>query len=159
MSNESIEIVRATSDVHFATAKELFLEYAAGLGVDLCFQDFDTELANLATQYSPPTGALLLATVDGRAAGCVALRRWDADTCEMKRLYVREPFRRLKLGRRLAVDIIDEARTFGYRRMRLDTLPSMQAAQSLYRTLGFNDVSAYRYNPVAGTVYMELDLA
>lgn len=158
MSANVIRIVHAESAAHFETAKELFLEYAAGLGVDLCFQDFDHELANLAAQYSPPTGTLLLAVVDATTAGCVALRRWDDEVCEMKRLYVREPFRRLKLGRLLATDIIDEARKLGYHRMRLDTLPSMQAAQSLYRSLGFRDVSAYRHNPIAGTVYMELDV-
>ncbi len=158
MSANVIRIVHAESTAHFETAKSLFMEYAAGLGVDLCFQDFDHELANLAAQYSPPSGALLLAVVDTIVAGCVALRRWDDDVCEMKRLYVREPFRGVKLGRLLATDIIDEARTLGYRRMRLDTLPSMQAAQSLYRSLGFRDVSAYRHNPIAGTVYMELDM-
>ena len=158
MSANVIRIVHAESAAHFETAKELFLEYAAGLGVDLCFQDFDHELANLSAQYSPPTGTLLLAVVDATTAGCVALRRWDDDVCEMKRLYVREPFRRLKLGRLLATDIIDEARKLGYHRLRLDTLPSMQAAQSLYRSLGFRDVSAYRHNPIAGTVYMELDV-
>ena len=151
-------IVRAENAAHFETARTLFEEYAAALGVDLCFQNFDDELANLAGQYSAPTGSLFLAEVDGRVAGCVALRRWDDEVCEMKRLYVREPFRRLHLGRRLAVDIIDEGRRLGYRRMRLDTLPSMEAAQALYRSLGFRDVSAYRFNPVAGTVYMELEL-
>lgn len=158
MSANVIRVLHAESDAHFETAKSLFVEYAAGLGIDLCFQDFDHELANLATQYSPPSGALLLAMVDKLTAGCVALRRWDDDVCEMKRLYVREPFRRLKLGRLLTTDIVDEARKLGYRRVRLDTLPSMHAAQALYRSLGFRDVSAYRHNPIAGTVFMERDL-
>ncbi len=155
---ESIGIVRAESAAQFEMAKTLFLEYAAALGVDLCFQHFDQELANLAAQYSLPTGALFLATVDDDWAGCVALRRWDDEACEMKRLYVREPFRRLKLGRRLATDIIEEARRLGYHRMRLDTLPSMQAAQALYRSLGFREVPAYRHNPIGGTVFMEIEL-
>ncbi len=153
-----ITIVRAETPAQFEAAKVLFEEYAAALGVDLCFQDFDHELASLAEQYSHPGGCLLLATVDERPVGCVALRRWDDAVCEMKRLYVQPTARGLKLGRRLAEDIIDEARRLGYRRMRLDTLPSMGEAQSLYRSLGFRETDAYRYNPIAGTVYMELEL-
>jgi ribosomal protein S18 acetylase RimI-like enzyme len=151
-------IVRAETESHFASARVLFLEYAASLGVDLCFQDFDSELASLAQQYAPPSGCLLLAMVGDDATACVALRRWDDDVCEMKRLYVQPTMRGSKLGRRLAEEIIDEARRIGYKRMRLDTLPSMGEAQSLYRSLGFREVDAYRFNPVAGTVYMELEL-
>ncbi len=152
-------IVPAESDEQFARARVLFEEYAAALGVDLCFQNFDQELADLRGQYARPDGCLLLATHDGALAGCVALRRFEGDVCEMKRLYVRPAFRGLRLGRVLAERIIDEARRLGYRRMRLDTLPSMREAQALYQSLGFRVTDAYRFNPVAGTVYMEMELA
>jgi ribosomal protein S18 acetylase RimI-like enzyme len=152
-------IFRAETDDHFEQARVLFEEYAASLGVDLCFQGFDDELADLRGQYSPPTGCLLLATHEGEPAGCVALRKFDGDVCEMKRLYLRPPFRGLRLGRTLAQRIIEAAVGLGYRRMRLDTLPSMREAQALYKSLGFRETDAYRFNPIAGTVYMEMDLA
>ena len=151
-------IFSAQSDDDFARGRELFEEYAAALGVDLCFQHFDEELANLRGQYSPPAGCLLLATHEDRLAGCVALRKLDADVCEMKRLYVRPAFRGLRIGRLLAESIVQEAAARAYRSMRLDTLPSMTEAQALYKSLGFRETTAYRFNPVAGTVYMEIDL-
>ena len=131
-------------------ARELILEYATSLGVDLSFQHFDDEIATLATYYE----VVFLA----RDAGCVALRRIDDDTCEMKRLYVRPQFRGTGLGRDLALRVIEEARSRGYKRMRLDTLPSMGKAQKLYEQLGFRDTEPYRYNPVEGSRYMELTL-
>ena len=135
--------------------RELFLEYATGLGVDLSFQDFDHEMETIADYYE----LILLARVDGNPAGCIALRRFDDTVCEMKRLYIRPPFRRLHLGRALAERIIAEARARGYRRMRLDTLPTMTAAIALYEALGFRDIAPYRYNPVEGARYLELELA
>ncbi len=132
--------------------RELLLEYAAALDVDLSFQDFDHELATLDTYYE----LMLVARVDDRLAGCVALRRIDDETCEMKRLYVRPAFRGQDLGRALVAAIIDEACQRGYARMRLDTLPSMTSAMALYESLGFRDIEAYRFNPVAGTRFMEL---
>ena len=151
-------VARAESPEAIGEARTLFREYEASLGVDLCFQGFEQELAGLPGAYAPRTGALLLASVDARIAGCVALRRLAEGVCEMKRLYVRPEFRGRGVGAGLARAAIDAARRIGYARMRLDTLPSMSAAQRLYERLGFRDVAPYRFNPVAGTRYMELRL-
>lgn len=154
-----LRIVKADSPELTRTAKELFLEYASGLGVSLCFQNFDRELATLPGDYAPPAGGLLLAFEDVQAAGCVALRPISDGTCEMKRLYVRPAFRGTGLGRRLATEIMRLGREIGYRTMRLDTLPSMRAAIDLYPSLGFRVIAPYRNDPIAGIIYMEVDLA
>lgn len=154
-----IRIIQAESAGQIAEAKQLFQEYAAGLGVDLCFQNFEQELASLPGDYAPPRGRLLLATEGDRTAGCVALRPLSAGVCEMKRLYVRPDFRGTGLGRRLADEIMAEGRRIGYQRMRLDSLPFMGQAIALYRSLGFQEIGAYRENPIEGAVYMEVDLA
>ncbi len=136
----------------------LFREYADSLGVDLCFQNFEKELADLPGDYAPPTGRLLVAVDDVRLAGCVALRRIDEQVCEMKRLYVRPAYRGTGLGRKLAETVITAARDIGYGKMRLDTLPSMKEAIKLYHSLGFAEIPSYRFNPVGEVKYMELAL-
>jgi len=141
-----------------AAVKKLFKEYAGSLDFDLGFQNFDEELANLPGEYVPPTGCLLLATYQDKAAGCVALRRIDEGACEMKRLYVQPKFRRRGIGRALAEAIIERAKKAGYKRMRLDTAPTMDAAKDLYESMGFKEIDAYRYNPLKGAVFMELTL-
>jgi len=150
-----MEIVQAISDVEIGQARELFLEYAACVGVSLCFQNFDRELAELPGAYSAPEGRLLLASADGKPVGCVALRKLADDVCEMKRLFLRSACRGQKAGRRLAQAVIEEARRIGYRRIRLDTLPSMREATALYRSLGFVEIEPYTCNPVTGALFME----
>jgi putative acetyltransferase len=151
-------IEHATQPRDVEAVRELFTEYAASLGVDLCFQDFDRELAELPGDYVPPNGSLLVARAGRDAVACGALRRLEGDLCEMKRLYVRPSHRGLGLGRRLAEALIREAREIGYAHMRLDTLPSMTEAAALYERLGFRDVEPYYANPVPGTRYLELAL-
>jgi ribosomal protein S18 acetylase RimI-like enzyme len=146
--------------------RELFVEYAQSLGIDLSFQRFDEEIASLPGDYDVPRGGLYLVYVERAYAGCIAFRPFDDESasrggrsiCEMKRLYVRPGFRGHDLGRRLAVRTIQDARATGYTHMRLDTLPSMGAAIRLYESLGFVDIAPYRENPIEGTRYLELDL-
>ena len=152
------KIMRAHTGKHLKLIKILFEEYANLLDFDLDFQDFDKELANLPGEYAPPKGSLLLARHENKVAGCVALRELSDGVCEMKRLYVKPQFRGLGVGKYLAEAVIEEARKIGYNRMRLDTAPSMKAAGKLYASLGFKEVSPYRYNPLEGAVFMELSL-
>jgi putative acetyltransferase len=182
-----LRIAPADRDPAVKLVSVLFREYAQSLGVDLSFQNFDDELATLPGEYAPPDGRVFLALLDendaplaDRArececsrsqiplaassarfeaiAGCIALRRIDDETCEMKRLYVRQQFRGQGVGRKLVAAVIEAAREVGYCRMRLDTLPQMSQAQVLYRSLGFREIPPYRYNPVPGTRFFELAL-
>jgi ribosomal protein S18 acetylase RimI-like enzyme len=146
------------TDADIGEIRALFLEYAQSLGIDLAFQDFEAEITGLPGAYSPPHGCLLLATADGRSAGCVAVRDLQAGLCEMKRLYVKPEARGQGVGRALAEAAIRFGRASGYEAMRLDTLPNMVAAQALYRQLGFREIPAYRYNPIPGTTFLELAL-
>ena len=145
-----------------AAVREIFQEYAQGLGIDLCFQQFDTELAELPGDYAEPRGALLLATVDGALAGCCALRPLDTadypNASEMKRLYVRKVFRGFGLGRLLAEAILDAARQAGYASVLLDTLNEMNTARDLYADLGFEEIPPYYHNPISGAHYLKVDL-
>jgi GNAT superfamily N-acetyltransferase len=153
-----IEIVQADTPERIAEARLLFVEYADSLGFDLGFQGFGEELAGLPGDYAAPQGRLLLAIHDGRTAGCIALRDLDSGICEMKRLYVRLGFRGLQIGHALVLAIIAEAQGIGYVRMRLDTVPSMGRARALYASLGFREIQPYRFNPIPGTAFLELDL-
>lgn len=153
-----IELVYITGHDLLEEARQLFLEYSQSLDIDLCFQGFETEYKTLPGKYAPPDGALLLVLVDGKAAGCIALRKLSEDICEMKRLFVRDAYRGLGLGRKLAGAVIEEAKRLGYRCMRLDTLSTMKRAVELYASFGFYDIEPYIYNPIPGARYMELKL-
>ena len=157
-----IQLLQAESTEQIAAVRALFVEYAAALAVDLCFQNFAAELAGLPGEYAPPGGALLLALVDGQPAGCVAMRALpDADhtnACEMKRLFVPRAYRRFGLGRRLAQELMDRATQAGYSCMLLDTLDDMEAARGLYETLGFEEIAPYYFNPIAGAHYLKVEL-
>ncbi len=153
-----IEIQPAAWPADRSTVEQLFREYAESLGVDLSFQGFEAELAGLPGKYAPPPGRVLLARRAEEAMGCVGLRPLGDGRCEMKRLYVRPAARGEQLGRRLAQRVCDEARAAGYSHICLDTLPTMSAAQALYRSLGFVPIEPYVFNPIAGTRYLALDL-
>jgi len=159
MQTRTITIDAPQTAAEIAAVKSLFLEYAQSLGFSLCFQGFDEEMATFPAKYSPPKGGLLLAKVDGEAAGAVGVWQQASGICEMKRLYVRPDFRGLDLGRRLAEAVVAEGRRLGYRAMRLDTLKTMVAARALYGSMGFAEVEPYYDNPMAGAVYMELPLS
>ena len=154
----AIELREAVAAEDVAACRELFVEYQRTLGVSLCFQNFEAELSGLPGDYAPPRGRLVLATANGRPAGCVALRPLFHRDAEMKRLYVRSQYRGGGLGRLLATTVIAAARELGYETLKLDTLPQMKAAQRMYEMLGFRDTAAYNDNPVRGTRFLALDL-
>lgn len=151
-------VYRAQTEADLDEARRLFREYAASLDFDLCFQGFEEELADLPGPYAEPQGTLLLAERDGEVAGCVAFKKLEDGVCEMKRLYVRPAHRGKGVGRTLTEAIVEAAREQGYDAMRLDTVASMHAARSLYRSLGFRETEAYYHNPLDEVVYMEREL-
>jgi putative acetyltransferase len=153
-----MRVQNAESPEFISMVRELFVEYSKSLGIDLCFQGFAEELANLPGEYVKPAGRLSLLMDDDRAAGCGALRPIDRAVCEMKRVYVRPAFRGRGAGRAIILSMIEAAREIGYQRMRLDTLPTMTEAIAIYRSLGFREIAAYRTNPVRGALFLELDL-
>ena len=153
-----MQLVAGHTPEHLPVVRELFVEYANTLGVDFCFQSFDQELAGLPGKYAPPSGRLFLAIDEQRVAGCAALRELEAGICEMKRLYLRPPFRRQGVGRQLAEATVVAAREIGYERMRLDTLASLKPALALYESLGFQRIAPYYQNPIANVVFLELAL-
>ena len=157
-----IEVLTPATPGLLEAARQILREYAAQLGVDLCFQNFDAELADLPGEYAMPRGALLLATVDGEIAACGALRPLtDVDypnACEMKRLYVRPAFRRFGIGRLLAQALMDRGLQAGYSTLLLDTLDDMEAARGLYASLGFEDIAPYYFNPIPGAHYLKASL-
>ena len=162
LSVTRIESLAAPTASQLDAVRDIFREYAAGLGVDLCFQNFSEELTGLPGDYALPRGALLIATVDGKVAGCCALRPLDSadypNAAEMKRLYVRPAFRGQGLGRQLAEAATDAARSAGYSCVLLDTLDDMEAARGLYEDLGFHEIPPYYHNPIAGAHYLKCDL-
>ena len=175
MNTEQPRLIAAHSPEHAVSVRELFREYAAAIEVDLCFQNFAQELAELPGRYAPPSGRLFLAQCERQLAGCVGLRSLNTGSagavtcntpagapalgvCEMKRLYVRPAFRGRGIGRALAKATIEAAQHIGYERMRLDTLETMKEAIALYESIGFRRTEAYYHNPSASAVYMELNL-
>ncbi|MEO6017868.1 MAG: GNAT family N-acetyltransferase [Polaromonas sp.] len=162
MQRPSIRFITPDTPEELTATRLILNEYAGQLGVDLCFQNFQEELAGLPGEYDAPEGVLLLALVDGEVAGCCALRPLDSvdypNAAEMKRLYVREAFRRLGLGRQLAEAVLDAARIAGYRSVLLDTLDDMESARALYADLGFGEIPPYYHNPIPGAHYLKADL-
>ncbi|HEY3049941.1 MAG TPA: GNAT family N-acetyltransferase [Polaromonas sp.] len=162
MQRPSIQIITPDTPELLEATRQIFSDYAEQLGIDLCFQNFEAELADLPGSYAPPQGALLLALVDGEVAGCCALRALDTvdypNASEMKRLFVRKAFRRFGLGRQLAEAALDAARVAGYHSVLLDTLDDMESARALYAELGFAEIPPYYHNPIAGAHYLKVDL-
>jgi putative acetyltransferase len=154
----TIHLVEAQSEGDWRQARQLAEEYAASLNMDLSFQNFGHEMEHLASEYAPPAGAFLLAGENGAFFGGAGVRQFSAGVGEVKRLYVSPAARGRGVGRRLAEGIVAAAKQLGYTRLLLDTLPSMKEARSLYMSLGFKPTAPYRFNPVPGTVYLELIL-
>jgi len=152
-----LQILQAESSEHIQTVRELFREYESWLGMDLCFQGFDEELQTLPGRYEPPDGRLYIASADEKAAGCIGMRKLEDGICEMKRLYLRSAFRGQGIGNALIEKLINEARSAGYKRMRLDTHPpKMGKAVGLYESYGFRQIPPYYDNPNPDVLFMEL---
>lgn len=154
-----IKIIQAITEEQIEATRKLFREYEAWFGMNLCFQNFDEEVANLPGKYAAPEGRLYLAFSDEKLAGCIALRKLEDEICEMKRLFVKDDFRGQKIGIALIEKLLEEAKKIGYEKMRLDTFPpKMGKAVSLYESYGFYEISPYYHNPYGETLFMELDL-
>ena len=157
-----MDLLTPTLPEEMADVRQVFQEYADSLNIDLEFQGFESEIAELPGEYAPPRGHILLARVDGALAGCCALRPLDdcdyPNSAEMKRLYVRKAFRGFGLGRELAEAMLDVARQYGYHHVLLDTLDDMESARALYVDLGFESIAAYYHNPLPGAHYLKVDL-
>jgi len=151
-------IKQALTEKQIKHTQKLFIEYANYLGIDLNFQNFKEELKTLPGNYSPPEGCILLAYYKDKLVGCVAVRKLQDDVCEMKRLYIRPKYRRISIGKALSTAIIHNAKEIGYKYMRLDTLPFMKEAITLYLALGFKEITPYRYNPFENAKFYELKL-
>lgn len=148
----------ATTEQDFKDTKDLFLEYANSLNFELCFQNFEKEISDIPSQYSEPSGAIILCYDEDKPIGCVGLRKFGEGICEMKRLYLRKGARGKGTGRILAERIIEKAKELGYKKMQLDTIETMKEAISLYKSIGFKEISTYRYNPLKGVIYMKLEI-
>lgn len=163
MDKPAVTLLNPSSAAEMEAVRDIFREYAGTLDVDLAFQDFENELAQLPGGYAAPRGHLLLAVVEGAIAGCCALRPLDAadypNASEMKRLYVRKAFRGFGLGRELAEAMLDQARRAGYACVLLDTLDGMESARALYTDLGFEEIPPYYHNPIAGSHYLKADIS
>lgn len=157
-TTQIVDIVTATTKVEMDVARGLFREYARSIDEDICFENLDKELEELPGEYAAPDGRLLFALVDRNVEGCVALKKAGDQLCEMKRLFVRPGFRGSGVGKKLVLTLMAGARAAGYRRLRLDTLPSMQDAIRLYRRLGFVEIPPFRPLPIPGVLYMEAKL-
>jgi ribosomal protein S18 acetylase RimI-like enzyme len=153
-----IALKKADTATDFANGKKLFAHYAQALDFDLAFQQFDEELTRMAVDYNSPTGALFLAYDGDRPVACTGIRKFDATTAELKRMFVRPEYRGQQLGQQLLQMAIQEAKRLGYQAIKLDTVPNMQAAIHLYRSFGFREIESYRFNPIAGAIYMEKQL-
>ncbi|MCI1945009.1 GNAT family N-acetyltransferase [Clostridium luticellarii] len=156
--NHEIKFKLAKEKYELEEVKKLFLDYADSLNIDLDFQGFQTEVNTLPGKYSSPDGIIVLALVDGKSTGCIALRKISGDICEMKRFYVRDNYRGLGIGRKLIDISVEKARSMNYKYIRLDTLTTMKSAQYLYSSSGFYDIPAYTYNPLKDARFMELKL-
>jgi len=158
MSSETLQIQAFSETTELAVVRALFAEYARSLNIDLCFQNFEAELASLPGDYAPPRGALMLAWAGNELVGCCAMRPLDAvdypNACEMKRLYVRPALRGDGVGRRLAEAVMEAAQQAGYATMLLDTLSEMETARAMYQDLGFTEVPPYYFNPIEGAHYL-----
>ncbi|RAW00562.1 GNAT family N-acetyltransferase [Pseudochryseolinea flava] len=155
---EEIEFRVAGNDSDFSEARSLFRAYADSLSFTLSYQNFEAELATLSRQYAHPEGAMILSVYQNQAMGCVGIRRVSEEVAELKRLFVKTEFRKHRVGKQLLEKAIEQAGVLGYRFVRLDTVPGQEKAQQLYRDAGFYTIDAYRFSPIAGTIYMEKKL-